>query len=90
MAERTLPAAVVDIDRCGRCRIGPGGANLDPAGLAIAATPRTEHDAVLAAGSSKSLVAYARDAIAPRYDGRDRVFLRLVEQRMPENAGELP
>lgn len=59
-------------------RIGPGGANLDPAGLAIAATARAEHDAALATGSSKLLVAYGRDAIAPRYEGRDRVFLRLI------------
>jgi hypothetical protein len=59
-------------------RIGPAGANLDPTGIPIAASARLEAEPALATDGSTILVSYDRDTVGPQYEGRTRVFLRLV------------
>ncbi len=59
-------------------RIGPAGANLDPAGVKVAASARVEAEPAVAASSTSVLVSYDRDTVGPPFEGRTRVFLRMV------------
>ncbi len=59
-------------------RVGSAGVVFDPAGVPVAAGPRTEHAAALASAGAKVLVVYAHDVLGSTFGGRDRVFIRVI------------
>ena len=59
-------------------RVGVMGAVLDPEGVSVATGARLQRSPASASSGPVVLVAYTRDAIAPAYGGRDRIFLRVI------------
>ena len=59
-------------------RVGIGGAVLDATRVPVADGPRNQRGSSIADGGTVQLVAYQRDVPASPFDGRDRVFFRVL------------